>query len=942
MRLIRQIFFILLLLGGLVLAADTVRLTDLSIVNADIFGKAVPHSFRQGSRVHLVYTDKRAVYYLRSSDAGLTWGKPHLIANNSAADAQIIGNAEGKLYIFYARDGGIYTVNSADGGESWSAPDKISGVYNRSKNPCAVVSGLGDIYVVWENNGVILCRRYHKDAAVWQNIMDISGADSTAPLIVNYRNRALYAVWLEKGEVVCRLFDLTRETWSAPEQVSVEANQKLRTVPANCRELAAAVDSQNNLHVVWSNGGQLLHRVRAADLWSNTISRLTANYISGFGSPSVAFDASGCVFISYIEDNIVTLCRYNARARAWEENKIFTLDNPKFFASMILGGNNSYNEQLPGYLRGFDIFWVEREPNKSAGTLAFNSRTAGLETCQKALPIGEPKTDNGPELTLTGIDANAPHLYSPEPSTLYYSGLLEKEEEFIIRGSVQDRGAGVRLITFSPAFGNRPAPIEDMSGGVWSARYTIQATDAPENIIITAYDSTGGATTRVVSVRKDSTPPDPPAWARVWPERVNADNAVGTKISRARQVLVTWADAADQESGVQYYVMGNRSRWWQNVQHRSGAAETADEGENTFYVFAVDRVGNVSLPATDRLIIDSIPPPIFAAAHNAAGRPLSAGDKLSVSLRGELNGRAFFSVSGLAQNIPLWDAGQDGDARAKDGVYTGVYTIDAGQPPGQHSVSVSLYDAAGNLSEQTIAEPLEIVFRRAQPPAPPRVAEIEPEQEDSSAALLAPYLELELTPPILTRGDMQTVKIIVPPELAVVHAYVVWGRLNRALQTTKLRPSGGDLLSGEYKVPAGLQLGEQQGLVFLQSKDGAVYKKPFYYRVLAPNNKPAQELLTAQFFPHPLVPAKDIRVQAALPVSVKSKQVVLFLAAEQSKVISVVLTRSDSPAPRGYEVWQGVLSLPEDTAAGEYFANIICKTEKGEFIKKKIKYSVHK
>ncbi|GBR74521.1 putative BNR2 super family [Candidatus Termititenax aidoneus] len=926
------------------MAADTVRLTDIGIANADVFGKAVPHSFRQGRQIHLVYTDKHAVYYLRSSDAGLTWDRPRLIADGSAADAQIVGNAEGRLYIFYARGGGIYTVNSADNGGSWSAPDKISGVYNRSKNPCAVVSGLGDIYVVWENNGVILCRRYHKDAAVWQNITDLSGGDSELPLIVNYRSRALYAVWLEKGEVVCRLFDLARETWGAPEQVSAEANQKLRTVPANCRELAIAVNSQNNLHVVWSNGGQLLHRVRAVNLWSNTISRLTENYISGFGSPSVAFDASGCMFISYIEGNAVTLCRYNARAGSWDENKIFTLDSPKYFASMILGGSNSYNEQLPGYLRGFDVFWVEREPNKPAGTLAFNSRAEGLETCQKTPPTGGTETNNGPELFLTGIDADALQLYSPEPSTLYYSGLLETEKDFIIRGSVRDRGAGVSLITFSPSFGSRPAPVENLSGGVWSARYTIRATDAPDNIIITAYDSAGRTTTRIVSVRKDITPPDPPAWARIWPDHVSTDNAVMTKISRARQVSVTWADAADKESGVHYYTMGNRSRWWQNARHQSGDSETADEGENTFYVFAVDRVGNVSLPAAAHITIDSIPPLIFEASHNAAGQPLRAGDKLIVSLRGEPNGRAFFSISGLAQNIPLWDAGQDGDARAKDGVYTGVYAISPGQSTGQHSVSVFLFDAAGNLSEQTIAAPLDIVPRREQPPPLPRVAETEPEpeQEDNGAALMSPYLDLELTPPILTRGSAQTVKISVPPEIAVARAYVVWGRLNRALQTTKLWPSGGDLFSGEYKVPADLQLGEQQGLVFLQDRDGVVYKKPFYYRVLSPNNKPAQDLLTAQFFPHPLVPARDIRVQAVLPVSVKSKQVVLFLAAEQSKVISVVLTRGGAPSPRGYEVWQGVLSLPENTAAGEYFANIICKTEKGEFIKKKIKYSVHK
>ncbi|MDR2428444.1 MAG: exo-alpha-sialidase [Candidatus Margulisbacteria bacterium] len=834
MRCFRLIFGILLI-WSLGLAVDTVRQTGLNIVNAEIFGKAVPHSFRQGRQIHLVYTDQHAVYYLRSADAGLTWDKPRLIANGSASGAQIIGNAENRLYIFYTRDGGIYTVDSVDGGGSWSAPYKVSSVYNRSKNPCAVISGLGDIYVVWENNGVILCRRYDKDAAAWQNITDLSGGDSEAPLIVNYRNHALYAVWLEKGEVVCQPFDLARETREALEWVSAGANQKLGTVPANCRELAVAVDSQNNLHVVWSNGGQLLHRVRAAGLWSSTISRLTSNYISGLGSPSVAFDASGQVFIAYIEGNAATLCRYDARTRSWEKNTVFTLDSPKYFSSLTLGGNSSYNEQLPGYLRGFDIFWVEREPSNPSGTLAFNNRAESLETGRKIMPAAD-------RIYIDSIPPSAPVLSLAVTSANYFYGTVGKDIKTILVNGRQDDA------------------LQIVAPGFWQYRHDLSG-------------------------------------------------------SQRKTVRLQAVDA---------------------LQNRSPVAELMLE-------------------------VDREPPQIFAVSHNAAGRTLHVRDELTVTLRGEPNGRAFFSISGLTQNIPLWDAGQDGDTRAKDGVYTGVYTVDSAQHSGQYSVTVSLSDAVGNLTEQSITESLMIDSRREPqrgnllyvqpaseniltiaPPAPPDEIEDSPAREVSGAALMAPYIDLELTPPFLTRGSAQTIKILVPPELAVARAYVVWGRLNRALQTTKLQRSKDGVFSGEYKVPADLQLGEQQGLVFLQSQRGTVYKKPFYYRVLAPNNKPAQDLLTVQFFPHPLAPAKDIRVKALLPVSVKSKQVMLFLAAEQSKIISVLLTRGGAPAQHGYEIWEGVLSLPADTAAGEYFANIICKTEKGEFIKKKIKYSVHK
>jgi hypothetical protein len=54
--------------------------------------------------------------------------------------------------------------------------------------------------------------------------------------------------------------------------------------------------------------------------------------------------------------------------------------------------------------------------------------------------------------------------------------------------------------------------------------------------------------------------------------------------------------------------MGIHQKWWQNQVHTSGDSEKGLEGLNTVHVFAVDNVGNISLPGTARIFIDSLPP----------------------------------------------------------------------------------------------------------------------------------------------------------------------------------------------------------------------------------------------------------------------------------------------------------------------------------------------
>jgi len=1055
-------------------------------------------------------------------------------------------NLAGQEFRFYASDGEILATDSQN-----TTPYALSGSFKQSRSPDAVVVG-DSIYLVWENAGKIMFRSYNRQAGVWTPIVDISGEGCIRPKVTGWNN-TVFVAWLHHGEAVVRVFD--RGVWGTQETISAEANARLGTLARNSSDLAVIADSRGGLHAVWANNNQLLHRTRHNGVWSGNISRLSADYQRASGFPALSIEQSQ-VFISYMEKGLLVTNRYNIDRQAWEQTLRQAAQN----------GQRSNNNIVPG------------------------------------------GPTDGPLLELNAIQVDSMFLHSPQPDLLYYGGMLQESKEFIIRGTVRDRGRGIRQITFSPAFGRTPPPLMDFHGGEWAVRYFIQSTDEPADIVITAYDFQGNASSRTIAVRKDITPPSPPTWVRIQTSG-GVFEEDGKKKSSTQRVTVTWTDGTDSGSGIRYHVLGTNPRWWQNAVHKSGAVETAAEGENTFYVFAVDNVGNVSLPGTDMVFVDSIPPAapvifntatsvnyfygtcsedvvailvngertpdmeitspgfwrykhslqdgrrgrvrlqaidgvknkspvveyllevtrtppqVFYAEHNADGRALRIRDTVLITARAEPNCTAFFSIAGVTVNVPM----QADSRRGRENIYTGTYTIESEHFQGLTDISVVFYDRVGNKTEVQALKPLfidswteqiidtfedrgdfypwknhararnitaleqtgldlqipegqgvlqvhydlagrqtwagitsreflprnyygsqpalqfwlkgsgspqarlviqllskddslglnnydndrtysvslgdtqwkkyslllprtnnldsivkyaiyvhnpdtsdsgafylddlRIVYHRPlRSEIPPRTSSLPvsgviampvfnpvllaaapaeaSEMRSPGGALIAPYLELELTPSVLTRGKKQSIKVTVPPGKAVTQVYVVWGRVNQKLQTTRLTSAGGNVFRGEYTVPIDLQTGELSGVVFVQTADEQLYKKPFFFKVLGVNSTDAVEQINAQFFPHPLMPGKDIQVKVSIPASIKSQQVMIFLGQDQSNVISTALSKNRALSAGGQEVWQGVLILPEGMKTGEYTANIFCKTQNGSFIKKRVKYSV--
>ncbi len=108
-------------------------------------------------------------------------------------------------------------------------------------------------------------------------------------------------------------------------------------------------------------------------------------------------------------------------------------------------------------------------------------------------------------------------------------------------------------------------------------------------------------------------------------------------------------------------------------------------------VTLTDAVGNVNTDTSQRITIDTRSPEITSV--NVTGSPGKAGGIIKVTMIGESNGKAKFSISGVISDQYM--------VEGPNGTYTGSYTIADGINVTNASLIVTLTDAIGNSSTDT-------------------------------------------------------------------------------------------------------------------------------------------------------------------------------------------------------------------------------------------------
>ncbi|MFC1478434.1 exo-alpha-sialidase, partial [Candidatus Margulisiibacteriota bacterium] len=219
--------------------------------------------------------------------------------------------------------------------------------------------------------------------------------------------------------------------------------------------------------------------------------------------------------------------------------------------------------------------------------------------------------NNPPEIEVHSIGHSSDYLYyARNINTLFFGANYHKPETIHVRGYFYDEESGIGRITAFPYRGKAGVVTrykEDLNK--WQVTYVFWPKNSlfhagpqePEDIKVRFYDKTGNFTDQRIKVVYDKTIPEPPRAVKAYPQYAAFSG-------RIRRATLKWEDGTDNQSGIWYHRAGLNADWQKNADRESSENIEVDYGWNTFYVVAIDNVGNVSLPETDTLEVNPVHP----------------------------------------------------------------------------------------------------------------------------------------------------------------------------------------------------------------------------------------------------------------------------------------------------------------------------------------------
>ena len=220
--------------------------------------------------------------------------------------------------------------------------------------------------------------------------------------------------------------------------------------------------------------------------------------------------------------------------------------------------------------------------------------------------------DTPPQVTFHSAQVDSPFLfYSKEANTVYVSPKYSKTATLNMRGFSIDKESGPGLIRAPKLFGTQGKVKRYKSDASrWQVSYLLspKAAKNPKDVQINFYDKLGNQTRASFKLNQDKIPPPPPRNVRATPF---------IEQGRIEGVNLTWDESTDLESGTLRYYAGLDPKWDNNEIRASNAGFKLEPGWHTFYVYAVDNVGNVSLPGTDTLEVHPSHPRLLFPEENA-------------------------------------------------------------------------------------------------------------------------------------------------------------------------------------------------------------------------------------------------------------------------------------------------------------------------------------
>jgi len=265
------------------------------------------------NNIHMVWCDytpgNSEIYYKRSTDEGSTWGATKRITWNSGGSVHpaIAIDSNNNLHVVWhdwtPGNPEIYYKRSTDGGSTWSPTKRLTWNSSSSRYPAIAIDSNNNLHVVWEDsipgNSEIYYKRSTDGGSTWgatKRLTWTSGGSYDQAMAIDSNNN-LYVVWEDSTpgnyEIYYKMSTDGGSTWGA--------TKRLTWTSGSSYEPAIAIDSNNNVHVVWHDltpGNAEIYYKMSTDggsTWGAT-KRLT--WTSGDSAyPAIAIDSNNNVHV---------------------------------------------------------------------------------------------------------------------------------------------------------------------------------------------------------------------------------------------------------------------------------------------------------------------------------------------------------------------------------------------------------------------------------------------------------------------------------------------------------------------------------------------------------------------------------------------------------------------------------------------------------------------
>lgn len=219
----------------------------------------------------------------------------------------------GRLWACYMRSIGgfdeIAASYSDDNGKTWTE-EVITNVNSVQSRPSIAIDSGNNVFVVWHgqgwgtntgDNNIRFSRRAFGGS--WTSALEITDStdEQIAPVIAIDSNDSVFFVWLGRGygTYPTKTQIVSRKRLSGGSLESIQEITDFNVGAPSMRDISVAIDSTNDVHVVWSGGSQSLLYCKRNGSWTNVTTIFSST--SPQRLPCIAIDSSNDLHVVWVD-----------------------------------------------------------------------------------------------------------------------------------------------------------------------------------------------------------------------------------------------------------------------------------------------------------------------------------------------------------------------------------------------------------------------------------------------------------------------------------------------------------------------------------------------------------------------------------------------------------------------------------------------------------------